>query len=256
VRARSIKPGFFTDEDLVELPIATRMLFVGLWCAADREGRLEDRPRQLRIQLFPCDDVDVDAMLQELHDAGRVIRYVVDGCRLVQIVNFSKHQRPHVHEKVSVLPSVPKVEASTTKVEASTTKVVSCNDQGSAMHALTPDSWSLTPDSFIKHLVKSPPKNGIALTDFTSFWEIYPRKTHKGTAKKAWVKARKKVSADAIMDGLKAHLPGWKGREEFIPYPATWLNAEGWADETLLEPERTLSDYRRERAAWEEGRRV
>ena len=44
-RARNIKPGFFRNADLVEMPIEARLLFIGLWTLADRSGRLEDRPR-------------------------------------------------------------------------------------------------------------------------------------------------------------------------------------------------------------------
>lgn len=45
-RARNIKPGFFINEDLVELPFSTRLLFAGLWIIADREGRLGERDRR------------------------------------------------------------------------------------------------------------------------------------------------------------------------------------------------------------------
>lgn len=103
-RARNIKPGFFTNEDLVELTFATRLLFAGLWTLADREGRLEDRPKKIKIGVFPADDVNVDAMLQELHDAKFVQRYEVNGVRYVKITNWYKHQNPHHTEKPSVIP--------------------------------------------------------------------------------------------------------------------------------------------------------
>lgn len=105
-RARNIKPGFFTNEDLVELDFATRLLFAGLWTLADREGRLEDRPKKIKIGVFPADNVDVDAMLQALHEAKFVVRYEVNGSRYVQISNWSKHQNPHHTEKASDIPGV------------------------------------------------------------------------------------------------------------------------------------------------------
>ena len=43
-RARNIKPGFFKNELLVGLPYEYRLLFIGLWTIADRDGRFEDRP--------------------------------------------------------------------------------------------------------------------------------------------------------------------------------------------------------------------
>ena len=46
-RARNIKPGFFANENLAECDPLARLLFAGLWCLADREGRLEDRPKRI-----------------------------------------------------------------------------------------------------------------------------------------------------------------------------------------------------------------
>ena len=94
-RSRNIKPGFFVNEDLVELPFATRLLFAGLWTLADREGRLDDRPKRIKMAIFPADDVDVDASLDELATSGLIVRYAVDGNGYIQICNFAKNQNPH-----------------------------------------------------------------------------------------------------------------------------------------------------------------
>lgn len=104
-RARNIKPGFFKNELLVELPFEFRLLFIGLWTMADRAGRLEDRPTKVRMELFPADSVDVDAGLQSLHDAGFVERYQANGKRYVQILAWAKHQNPHKKEAESCIPS-------------------------------------------------------------------------------------------------------------------------------------------------------
>jgi len=104
-RIRTIKPEFFTSEDIAGLSIPARLLFVGLWTEADREGRLEDRPRQIKGRLFPHDAIDIDALLDELVRVGVVVRYVVDGRRLLSIPGFIKHQRPHVREAPSTLPA-------------------------------------------------------------------------------------------------------------------------------------------------------
>ena len=104
-RVRLLDPGFFTNEHLVELPFEYRLLFAGLWTLADREGRLEDRPKRIRMAIFPCDNVDCDAGLQALHDAGMVKRYSVEGIAYVAILAFSKHQKPHPRETSSVIPA-------------------------------------------------------------------------------------------------------------------------------------------------------
>ncbi|QGA51087.1 DnaT-like ssDNA-binding domain-containing protein [Pseudomonas brassicacearum] len=105
-RARNVKPGLFSNELLVELPAFDRLMFIGLWCLADREGRLEDRVKRIKIELLPCDDYDVDAGLNRLAAAGFISRYQVAGQSVIEIVNFQKHQSPHGSEKDSTLPDV------------------------------------------------------------------------------------------------------------------------------------------------------
>ena len=104
-RSRNIKPGLFQNEYLAELPFETRLLFAGLPCYADREGRLEDRPKRIKMSMFPADSLDVDTMLCDLERAGFIQRYVVDNIKYIQIVNFSKHQKPHQKEQASIIPS-------------------------------------------------------------------------------------------------------------------------------------------------------
>ncbi len=84
--------------------MAHRLLFIGLWTLADRLGRLKDRPKRIKAELFPWDDCDVDPMLEDLHAIGLIQRYEVDGAKLVCISSFLKHQRPHPREAESTLP--------------------------------------------------------------------------------------------------------------------------------------------------------
>ncbi len=104
-RLRTLKPSFFTNEVLGELPPLTRLLFQGLWCHADRLGRLEDRPKMLKAVILPYDACDPDAMLQVLHDHGFIIRYRAEGRRLITIPKFRDHQKPHPKEPELGLPA-------------------------------------------------------------------------------------------------------------------------------------------------------
>lgn len=105
MRARNIKPGFFKNELLVELPFEYRLLFIGLWTLADREGRLEDRPTKIKMALFPADSVDVEAGLQALHDHRFILRYEVGGKPFIAISAWGKHQNPHYKEVPSAIPA-------------------------------------------------------------------------------------------------------------------------------------------------------
>lgn len=107
MRARNIKPGFFKNEVLAEMPTEHRLLFIGLWTLADREGRLEDRPKRIKMEVFAYDSFDVDSMLNELQKHNFLLRYSVEEEKYLQIMNFVKHQDPHYKEKASEIPPAP-----------------------------------------------------------------------------------------------------------------------------------------------------
>jgi hypothetical protein len=103
-RARTIKQGFFTNDELGKLRPAVRLLFAGLWTLADRNGRLLDRPVKIKTEVLPYDHVDVDGALSELAKCGFIMRYEVDNTNCIQVVNWAKHQRPHPRETASDVP--------------------------------------------------------------------------------------------------------------------------------------------------------
>jgi hypothetical protein len=102
-RIRSLKIGFFHNESLCDLSPWHRLLFGGLWLIADREGRLEDRPRRIKAELFPYDELDVDVLLSDLARRGFLLRYDANGVPAIAIVNFLKHQCPNAKESPSCL---------------------------------------------------------------------------------------------------------------------------------------------------------
>jgi hypothetical protein len=105
-RARNIKPGFFKNEDLAECSAWARLCFIGLWTLADREGRLEDRAKRIKAELFAYDSVEVEPLLADLAARGFILRFK-DGAGLgiIQVIEFAKHQSPHFKEAKSVLAS-------------------------------------------------------------------------------------------------------------------------------------------------------
>jgi len=103
---RSIKPDYFTDADLGELSPLHRLLFAGLWCHADRRGRLKDKPKELKVKILPFDkSANVDEMLAELEIGRFLRRYEVEGSRYIYIEGFEEHQRPNSREPESTLPA-------------------------------------------------------------------------------------------------------------------------------------------------------
>jgi len=69
---------------------------------------------------------------------------------------------------------------------------------------------------------------------FDEFWETYPRKVGKETARKAFARAIRKTPIEMILQAIERQKQSsqWqKDNGEFIPHPTTWLNRAGWEDE-------------------------
>jgi hypothetical protein len=100
-RIRTIKPEFFTSADVVALSPLARLLFIGLWGVADREGRFKWRPADFKLQVLPGDQCDVEVLCRELIERHLVIRY---GDGLAYIPTFKDHQSINPRESASKLP--------------------------------------------------------------------------------------------------------------------------------------------------------
>lgn len=141
-RSRNIKPGFFTNDQLAELPALTRLLFIGLWTLVDRDGRIEDRPKKIRAECMPYDDMDAEAALQALCNAGFIRRYESGGIKCIEVVNWFKHQNPHVKEQASTLPA--SVESGACLVQVPDKELPFPEHAGLIPSSLIPDSLGYT----------------------------------------------------------------------------------------------------------------
>jgi hypothetical protein len=106
-RIRTIKPDFFTSEDIIELSPLARLLYIAIWCEADREGRLNWKPKTFKIRYLPADACDIDALCVEIVGRGLVVQY---GDGLAVIPSFHKHQHINPRESASILPEPPRVD--------------------------------------------------------------------------------------------------------------------------------------------------
>lgn len=137
-RSRNIKPGFFKNDLLAECHPLARILFCGLWCEADREGRLHDRPKRIKADCLPYDECDCDELLNQLDARGFIVRYQVGEDRYIAIPEFAKHQNPHCKEQPSTIPA-PDMHG------ASTVQDPSKDVDSTELAGLIPDSLTLIP---------------------------------------------------------------------------------------------------------------
>lgn len=246
-RARNIKPSFFTNDTLAEIVPLGRLLFQGLWCHADREGRMEDRPRKLKAEILPYDDCDVESLLDELDRHGFITRYEVGGRQFIQVVNFCKHQNPHIKEPASQIPEMPSHDASTVQAPFDFG-----SDPADPLNP-HPDPLNLIPDSITPTSAK--PKDGYD-DEFEQVWSRYPKRpgASKADSFKAW-KARVKEGVDPLqmLDGVvryAAYCEAMQTEPQFIKQPATFFGpgrhfASDWTATAPRTPKSAASERNR-----------
>ncbi len=106
-RIRTLKPEFWADEKLCSLDVATRLVFLGLISMADDAGRLVDNVKQIDAALFPATRHTSKKALVELAGLGRIRRgQTPSGQSVIQIVNWSKHQRVDHPNMQAALPPI------------------------------------------------------------------------------------------------------------------------------------------------------
>jgi hypothetical protein len=242
-RARNIKPGIMANEHLAELLPLERLLFIYLWMLADREGRLEDRPKRIKAEALPYDVADVDAMLSNLGGKGFLVRYEVEGDRFIQITGFAKHQRPHYNEAASDVPPMEQADdAYSGSSSAQGKQGFQPREEALRSDLLIPDS--LIPDSN----TPQPPEGAGAAApgkkvsspysaEFEDFWREYPKRDRSASKPDAWKswKARLKqgVSAQDLITAATHYrqdqIAKGKVGTEFVKLPATFLGkGEHW----------------------------
>lgn len=193
-RARTIKPGFFKNEDLCDLSPYARLLFAGLWTLADREGRLEDRPKRIKAEILPYENKNVNKLLESLETAGFITRYGTGDARFISIPTWHKHQNPHVKEPASTIPEPDENSASTVQEQCLN------GSKTASFFNLNPITYNPESGSVTGHPPDSPPRPPATDTIASFVDRLYPismKRKHRTAAEHAVVEA---VAAGKIGD--------------------------------------------------------
>jgi hypothetical protein len=120
-RIRSVKPEYWADEEIAELPRDARLLLIGLWNLADEHGRLRGDARYVKGQLLPYDDdlsaSDVDKLLDLIGATGRLVRYQAGSRSYVYLPTLAQDQRLEPDKVPSKLPAPPDLSASAPRTD-------------------------------------------------------------------------------------------------------------------------------------------
>ena len=237
-RIRTIKPEFFTSEEIVDMPMPVRLLYIALWCEADRDGRLVWKPRTIKMRYFPADDFDINEACECLVSTGHVVLY---GDGLAYIPTFLEHQHINPRESQSTLPSpfesARVIDASSTREErvevapvTHTCAPVTHREEGKGKEGI--ETRQQSDASTPLPQTRSAPR----FAEFWLAWPPGPRKQAKSECEKKW-KAR---GLDAVADQILGHIHAiskTKQFQDFTPAPLTYLNQRRWEDGAPAQPQ-------------------
>jgi hypothetical protein len=207
----------WTDSDRFDgITAEAERMFVRLLMKADDYGRFHAEPRRLKAALYPLiENLRQDALirwLDELSTRQLVFLYESDDHRqLLAIPRFGQRLK----QSVPKFPPPPGMPADWRPTEGSSGK----SPEVPAVFVFGDGGGDAT----------SPAKPA---GGFDAFYAAYPRKVKPKDARKAWDKLK---PDDALQSrilsaiGQQRKSPQWqKDGGQFIPYPATWLNAGEW----------------------------
>lgn len=203
-RIRTVKPEFWSSEQIMECSRNARLLFIGMWNFCDDEGRMPFKPRQIKAQVFPGDDLSADeilGMLRELSGNGLIQIYTIEEQDYLQVTGW-QHQRIDKRQPAKY----PGMFHDNSK-----------NNPG-----------TVPPDRKGKERKK---ENNTK--EFEDWYAAFPLHKGRGQAERAYRTARKTADAETLLAGAKQYANQRHGEDpQFTKHPATWLNGKCWLDET------------------------
>jgi hypothetical protein len=136
-RMRMVKPEVWADERLAPLDPVTRLVWLFLISWADDAGRVHDNVKMIDANLFSQTDDSARASLDILANLSRIRRGVAaNGARVIQIVNWERHQRVDKPNLAAALP--PIVDTSVRKHSPEPIREAVANDSRASRGSVAP----------------------------------------------------------------------------------------------------------------------
>ena len=221
MRIRTIKPEFWSNEDIATISDKAKLLALALLNYSDDEGYFRANPKLIKASLFPLSaSINIPVVLRELSGIGYIeLCKGNDGKEYGRLPTFLNHQviNKSTDSRIKDLWTLPENSGSTTVGLPTGT---GNREQGTGNRE----------------------QGG-----FESFWKIYPKKREKKESLKIW----KKINPDEelieiILYALQKQLNYKKQcdkKEIFCPDfkdPKRWLSKECWTDviEEIIEDQK------------------
>ena len=236
MRIRSIKPEFWTSEDVADIKDwSERLLFLGLWQYVDDNGVGRDVPKLIVAELFPLEDDPRDTLarvsrgLQTLSVLGRITRYEVNGKPFLHVTNWH-HQRIDKPNK----PRYPLPTSEDAVIRETLARV--SRDIPETPAPVTEEQGNRgTEEQGIEETCSpaAPSSAFVYPADFEEFWTEYPLKAGKRKALTAWKAALKRSPAAEIREGAIRYAQDPNRSDGFTKHAEGWLNGDRWLDDPI-----------------------
>jgi hypothetical protein len=103
MRARWLKPEFFTDKKIAALGPVAALVYQALWCMADDGGTAPCDADTIKAQMFyrwsAVGVPEISEALRHLSDSARIVRYSVGDDEYARIAAWEAHQQVHKPSK-------------------------------------------------------------------------------------------------------------------------------------------------------------
>lgn len=218
---RIIKESICTSDSVDQLSWFEEVLFYRLIVNCDDFGRFDGRTAVIKNRLFPLKDnltiKSVETAINKLASAGLVSLYVFEGKPYLYLPTWNEHQT--IRAKRSKYPDPENIR----KQMISDDCKCSRNPIQSNPNPIQSESESESESNTRKALESV----------FDAFWSVYPKKTGKEAARKAFKKIPKSAHPLLVpaVEAQKKSRQWMEDNGRFIPNPATWLNQGRWDDE-------------------------
>lgn len=240
-RIRTVKPelaaheGMFDLEETTGLPV--RFAWVMLFTVVDREGRFRWRPRTIKAQTLPHDNLDFSRVLDAWLTRGFVVKYRVGDEWFGCIPTFTKHQVINNRESDSNLPSIDDADEVTTSKDA--------GDDAYATHQSRKNDACTTREV---HALVEGSKEGKECTAaslaerFDDFWKSWPEDMgEKGNRKRALEQWQRLKPTPDLESEIRTRLDqqafckrDLRSHGEFaanFQHVERWIRDRGWENE-------------------------
>lgn len=233
MRIRTVKPEFWQDEEISDLPAETALLAIGLLNYADDEGYFKFHPKLIEASIFPLRELSlsIHGMLSELSNMGFITLHEgSDGKKYGHISNFLKHQRVNRPAPSKISPILCKTLDNESSVmpheQISDDSLTERNrEQGKEVEQGTGKGLPSPPSAEVVEFL----------------WPLFPKRSRERSSKKQLSDEWKRIKASdrPELDTLKAALAAWVQTEKwkggFSEGSHLWVKRRQW--DSIPEPD-------------------